>query len=164
MNRGARITLNDPDYVFYLPVAEQAALRDEPALGGTRQLTSEDENAFVRFAGEAPEADIDEAFVELDHWLVFGTFVDGRLVAAASMYPWEGTRLADLGVITLPDYRGRGLGGATVRAISAHAIAMGYEPQYRCQRDNAPSVALATSAGFTRFGEWEVIVRTGKTP
>lgn len=154
----AGITLNDPDYLFYLPLAEQAALRHEPVLGRTRQLRPDDENAFALFAGEAPEADMDEAFVELDHWLVFGTFVDGRLAAAASMYPWDGTRLADLGVITLPEYRGRGLGRAVVRAISAHAIAKGYEPQYRCQLDNAPSVALATSAGFTRFGEWRVIV------
>ncbi|WP_394770678.1 GNAT family N-acetyltransferase [Lacisediminihabitans sp.] len=154
----AGITLNDPDYLFYLPLAEQDAVRHEPAFAGTRRLTSDDEKAFARFADEAPEDDRDEAFVELDHWLVVGTFVDGRLVAAASMYPWDGTRLADLGTITLPEYRGRGLARATVRAISAQAIAMGYEPQYRRQLDNAPSVALARSAGFVRFGEWQVIV------
>lgn len=154
----AGITLNDPDYLFYLPLAEQAALRREPVFGGTRQLRPDDEKAFVLFAEEAPTDDMDEAFVELDHWLVFGAFVDNRLAAAASMYPWDGTRLADLGVITLPEYRGRGLGRAVVRAISAHAIAEGHEPQYRCQLDNAPSVALAESAGFTRFGEWQVIV------
>jgi GNAT superfamily N-acetyltransferase len=155
--RDAGITLNDPDYLFYLSVAEQATLRDEP-VGSPRQLTSDDEEAFARFVAEAPEHDLDEAFVELDHWLVFGTFVDGRLASAASMYPWDATWLADLGVITLPQYRGRGLGRATVRAISAHAIARGYEPQYRCQLDNAHSVALANSAGFTNFGEWQVIV------
>lgn len=154
----AGVTLNDPDYLFYLPEAEQATLGSEPACVGTRQLTPDDEAAFARFTREAPEDELAEAFVELDHWLVFGTFADSRLVAAASMYPWSGTRLADLGVITLPGYRGRGLGRATVRAISASAIERGYEPQYRCQLDNASSVALATSAGFSRFGEWEVIV------
>ena len=154
----AGITLNTPDYLFYLPVVEQAALRNESVFGGTRQLTSDDGKALARFASEAPEDDMDDAFVEHDHWLVFGVFVDDRLVAAASMYPWDRTRLADLGVITLPEYRGRGLGRAAVRAISARAVALGYEPQYRCQLDNAPSVALAKLAGFTRFGEWEVIV------
>lgn len=29
-------------------------------------------------AVDAAEDDLDEAFVELDHWLVFGTFVDGE--------------------------------------------------------------------------------------
>lgn len=153
----AGIALNDPDYLFYLPVAEQATLGNEPIRDGTRELTPDDEAAFVRFTREVPEDEMAEAFVELDHWLVFGTFADSRLVAAASMYPWSGTRLADLGVITHPGYRGRGLGRATVRAISAAAIERGYEPQYRCQLDNAPSVALATAAGFSRFGEWKVI-------
>jgi predicted GNAT family acetyltransferase len=88
---------------------------------------------------------------------VFGTFVEGELVAAASMYPWSGTVLADLGVVTRPDVRGRGMARATVRAMSAAALDSGHEPQYRCQLDNTASVALAASAGFVRFGEWEVI-------
>jgi predicted GNAT family acetyltransferase len=100
---------------------------------------------------------MDDAFVELGHWLVMGTFADGRLVCAASMYPWRGTHLADVGVITLPGYRGRGLGRRTVRALSARALAEGYEPQYRCQLDNMPSAALARAAGFAQFGTWNVI-------
>lgn len=155
--KDAGITLNGADYIFYLPVAEQGAVRGEPVLEGTRQLTADDQDAFARFAGEAPENDMDDAFVEFDHWLVFGSFADGRLVAAGSMYPWRGAQLADLGVITLPEYRGRGLGRKTVRAMSARAMELGYEPQYRCQIDNTPSVALAKSTGFARFGEWDVI-------
>ena len=74
------------------------------------------------------------------------------------MYPWGETRLADLGVITLPRFRGRGLGRATVRAMSAVALDWRYEPQYRCQLDNTASVTLARAAGFRRFGQWEVII------
>lgn len=88
---------------------------------------------------------------------MFGTFVDGRLAGAASMYPCSGTRFADLGVITLRGFRGRGLARATVLAMAAEALEGGYEPQYRCQLDNAPSVALASASGFRRFGEWAVI-------
>lgn len=153
----AGIVLHDPDHLFYLPVEEQEVLRTEAAAEGTRRLTETDADAFAEFAAAAPEADLDEAFVELDHWLVFGTFVDGRIVAAASMYPWDGTRLADLGVITLPAYRGNGLARRTVRALSGAAVEAGYEPQYRCQLDNQASVALAGAAGFVRFGTWWVI-------
>ena len=71
------------------------------------------------------------------------------------MYPWGETAVADLGVITLPQFRGQGLGRATVRAISAAALSRGYEPQYRCDLGNAPSAALARAAGFARFGLWE---------
>jgi len=158
----APITLNDPDHIFYLPLDEQANLTSDAVQPTTRQLGPDDAVAFERFAAEAPDDDLDEAFVELDHWLVFGTFVDGRLVAAASMYPWALTTgastLADLGVITLPEFRGQGKARATVRAMSARALELGYEPQYRCQLDNAASIALARKAGFALFGDWQVIV------
>jgi len=151
----AGIELNGADHLFYLPAAEQAALR--AVRTGARELTDADASAFAVFGATAPEDDLDEAFVELDHWLVVGTFVDGRLACAASMYPWRDTLLADLGVLTLPEFRGRGLARDTVRAISALALERGFEPQYRCQLDNAASVALAGSAGFARFGTWDVI-------
>lgn len=155
--KDAGVTLNDPDNLFYLPAAERDALRSEAPRRETRELTAADAAAFAELTARAPEDDLDEAFVELDHWLVFGTFAGDTLASAASMYPWSGSRLADLGVITLPDYRGQGLARATVRAMSAAAIARGYEPQYRCQLDNTASVALAKTAGFRLFGEWEVI-------
>lgn len=153
----AGVALHGADYLFYLPVDEQAAVRAETMPAETRQLTLADAEAFAQFAAAAPAEDMDDASVELDHWLVVGTLVDGRLVAAASMYPWRGTRFADLGIITLPEYRGRGLAKRTVRAISARALADGYEPQYRCQLDNTPSVSLARAAGFAQFGTWDVI-------
>ncbi|WJS89613.1 GNAT family N-acetyltransferase [Microbacterium testaceum] len=153
----AGIALNDPDHLFYLPVEEHANVTAPEPQANTRRLTAEDADAFAALVAAAPEDELDEAFVELDHWLVFGTFVDGTLAAAASMYPWTGTRLADLGVITLPEFRGRGLARATVLAMAADALERGYEPQYRCQLDNAPSVALALASGFRRFGEWIVV-------
>lgn len=154
----AGITLNDPDHLHYLPLEEQGVLREESPGAQTRQLCVADAALFEEFTGACPEDDLDEAFVELDHWLVVGTIIAGRLVSAASMYPWGTTQLADLGVITRPDVRGRGLGRATVRAISAEALGRGFEPQYRCQVDNTASLALAEASGFSRFGQWEVIL------
>ena len=151
------LSFHDPDHLFYLSLNEQAVLRCETPGGETRQLTHDDAALFDECTGQAAEDDLDQAFVELDHWLVFGTFVGGKLVCVASMYPWGTTRLADLGVITLAEFRGRGVGRSTVRGISAAALGRGYEPQYRCQLDNVASVALARAAGFTRFGEWEVV-------
>ena len=153
----AGASLHGADYLFYLPARDQAAVRAEPVPAETRRLTVADAGAFAQFAVAAPAQDMEEAFVELGHWLVWGTFADGRLVSAASMYPWRGTHFADLGIITLPEYRGRGLAKRTVRAISARALAAGYEPQYRCQLDNTPSASLARAAGFAQFGTWDVI-------
>lgn len=58
--------------------------------------------------------------------------MNGRLAAAANMYPWSGTRPADLGVITLPELRGRGLARASVLAMAADPLEGGYEPQHQC--------------------------------
>lgn len=155
------LALHGADHLFYLPLDEQLSVRAEVVPGGTRQLSTGDGKAFAEFVVGAPPEDMDEAFVELDHWLVFGTFAGELLVAVASMYPWQDTHFADLGVITLPEYRRRGLGRRTVRAISARALAAGYEPQYRCQLDNVASASLAEAAGLVRFGTWDVIACDG---
>lgn len=153
----AGLTLHDADNLFYVPDEERVALRNEATPVQTRSLSAADTSAFAAFTAEAPDDELDEAFVELDHWLVFGTFVGDRLAAISSMYAWAGSTLADLGVITLPSHRGHGFARQTVRAISRRALELGYEPQYRCQLDNTASAALATSAGFRRFGEWQAI-------
>ncbi|MEP7180226.1 MAG: GNAT family N-acetyltransferase [Pseudonocardiales bacterium] len=153
----AQMKLHGADHLFYLPVEAQSAVQSERVASVTRRLQDTDADAFAVLSAEASEEDLDQAYVEIDHWLVFGTFVDDRLAAVASMYPWRDTHLADLGVLTLPAYRGRGFAKATVRAISAAASKRGYEPQYRCQLDNVTSAALAHSAGFERFGTWNVI-------
>lgn len=148
------ITLNDPDFLFYR--AADRPMR-QAASDAVRRLTEADHDSFDRFHRSASPQDRDDAWVEFDHAAVFGSFDGDRLVCAASMVPWRESPLADLGVLTLPDARGRGHARAVIAAIADHAVAAGYEPQYRCQTDNRASVALARSAGFASFGQWEVI-------
>jgi RimJ/RimL family protein N-acetyltransferase len=123
----------------------------------SRQLGTDDEAAFVEFQSNASQQDLDDAYVELDHWAVFGAFDKGCLVCAASMYPWDDQKIADVGVLTLSPFRGQGHARRVVRAISRHAYRLGYEPQYRCQLDNVASVALAKAAGLTLYGKWDVM-------
>ncbi len=155
--RRAGEALNGADHLFYYATDARETLREETPPLQVRRLTADDAETFAAFAKDAPEDDMDDAYVELDHWLVFGCFAEDRLVAAASMYPWSGTTFADLGVITLPEYRGRGYARQTVRAICAHALSLGYEPQYRCQLDHDASAALARAAGLSRFAAWDVV-------
>ncbi|WP_332687783.1 GNAT family N-acetyltransferase [Devosia sp.] len=153
----AGVTLHGADRVFHFTEAEKKRLMlDEPA-AGPRRLSSEDKAVFTGFQAQASEQDLDGAFVELDHWLVFGLFEQDRLVCAASMYPWMDGRVADLGVLTLEPFRGKGHARKVVRSISRHAWELGYEPQYRCQPDNAASILLASKAGLELFGTWEVV-------
>ncbi|GAA1392815.1 GNAT family N-acetyltransferase [Kitasatospora putterlickiae] len=153
----AGITLHGADHLFYFTSEAREALHREPDDPSVRPLTEADAGAFARFEAAASEQDLDDAYVELDHWAVYGAFEDGRLAAVASAYPWGRAPLADLGVLTLPPHRGRGHARRLVRAIARHALARGFELQYRCQLDNHASVAVAGSAGLTRFGSWDVV-------
>lgn len=152
----AQVVMHPADALFYFSLAAKADLLSEPGRANIRRLTEEDRDVFAAFASGAPAEDLDNAYVELDHWAVFGAFRDDRLLCAASMYRWGGSELADLGVITLPNARRQGLARLVVRAACRYAYRQNHEPQYRCQLDNAASLALAASAGLTWFGTWEV--------
>lgn len=152
---GAGVALHDPDYLFYLPTETQLGPGPDQARA-PRQLTDADRAAFDAFYYQASEQDREDAFVELDHWAVFGYFDGDRLVSAASMCLWDGSPVADLGVLTLPDDRGKGFARAVVQSINRFSRQQGYEPQYRCQLDNHASAALAKACGLMLFGKWMV--------
>lgn len=153
----AGVKLHGADYVFYYTDAQKNALLQESVKGESRQLTEEDSEVFSAFQSSSSEQDLDDAYVELEHWAVFGSFEQNQLVCAASMYPWENDKIADLGVLTLASYRGKGHARKVVRSISKYAYEHGHEPQYRCQLDNEASTSLAKAAGLTLFGKWDVI-------
>ena len=153
----AGVALHPADNLFYFSRADLDTLLGEDPHSDVRQLSDTDAALFAQFQSSASEQDLDDAYVELDHWAVFGAFAQDRLVTAASMYPWGNARIADLGVLTLPEYRQRGHARAVVRALCKHAAQKGYEPQYRCQSDNHASLAVAKAAGLTHFGTWQVV-------
>lgn len=153
--RHAGLTLHEPDYLFYLPDGVDWA---SDVAGTPRRLTEADRTAFDIFYNAASEQDREDAWVELDHWAVFGCFDDDRLVCAASMTLWADSPMADLGVLTLPDARGKGFARAVVKAIIGFSRQQGYDPQYRCQLDNNASVGLAKSCGLKLLGQWTVAI------
>ena len=155
---GLGLRFHGADCLYFVPERERAALLAEPTPSHVRELSPEDAPAFAAFVQSSTPEDLDEAYVELDHWLVVGAFDGGRLVAAASAYPWRDGTLADIGVITLPTARHQGHGVALVREICRRIIALGYEPQYRCQLSNDASRSLAPRAGLALFGTRDVVV------
>lgn len=153
----ANIQLNGADNIYYFEEKAKANLLNNRTPPNVRQLNSNDSKAFELFQSQISEEDLDGASVELDHWLVFGLFENEKLICVASMYPWHGTKIADLGVLTLSSARGKGYASEVVEAICKHTYLLGYEPQYRCQLDNYASVALAKSCGLSLFGKWDCI-------
>ncbi len=156
--KDAGISLHGADYIYYYQEENKKKLLETASIETIRLLNASDGEAFEYFVSSASEQDLDDAYVELDHWVVFGSFEDGKLVSAASMYPWgDDVKIADLGVLTLPDYRGKGHARNLVHTICKYTLQQGYEPQYRCQIDNHASVALAGASGLTLYGKWDLI-------
>lgn len=147
------------DRVFYFPAAALAALAERPAPPHIRRLDPADAAAFDVFQASASEEDLDAAWVELDHWQVFGAFDGERLLAAGSMYPWGlDPALADMGVLTLPEARGRGHARQLVHAMAVSAQAAGLQPQYRCQLDNIASIITAERSNLRAFADWDTVL------
>ena len=147
------------DRLFYFPAAELAALAEHPAPPHIRRLAPADTAVFNAFQASASKEDLDAAWVELDHWQVFGAFDGEQLVAAGSLYPWGlDPALADMGVLTLREARGRGHARRLVQTMAVSAQASGLQPQYRCQLDNTASITTAERSGLRAFGDWDLIL------
>ena len=95
----------------------------------------------------ADEAEID--MDDLDTHIV-GVVHEGALAAYASERPWDlDPAAADIGVLTAPDQRGRGLGHAVVVQLTRQIMHQGRIAMYRCDQANTGSKALCDRVGFT---------------
>jgi GNAT superfamily N-acetyltransferase len=84
----------------------------------------------------------------------------GRVVAAAGYEVWGG-EVAQVGVLTDPRYRGRGLGTAVASAAVARAVAAGLVAQWRARAAIVGSRRIARRLGFVDAG-WQLAARLGR--
>lgn len=85
----------------------------------------------------------------------WGAFADGQLVSVANSF-FVGARYEDLGVITEPGFRGRGLSAACAGMMCADVIARGRIPSWSTSTDNIASMRVAEKLGFQRE-RWDVL-------
>ena len=120
-----------------------------------RQLTPADAEHMETLHNASPAADVEEAFVEVDHLIACGAFAGDQLVAAASGYVSRG--FLDLGVLTHPDFRQQGLGKAVTAELCCWAFDRNMIPQYRHEAGNAASRGVAEALGFTPYFKQESV-------
>ena len=77
---------------------------------------------------------------------------DDRVVVAGNMTDWRG-RPADVGVLTEPSQRRRGLAGRLVGAMVADALPAVGVVRYRALASNVASLAVAERLGFEPYGQ-----------
>ncbi|OLT14582.1 hypothetical protein BJF78_18425 [Pseudonocardia sp. CNS-139] len=77
-----------------------------------------------------------------------GVVVGGRVAALAVPF-WVGAEHEDIGVITEPEHRRRGLSAACAAAVVADIRGRGRVPSWSTSPDNTGSLAVAARLGFT---------------
>lgn len=146
----------DEDALYYLPDGHEVMLTRQENAKGVRQLVETDKSMFEDFENRNTEKDLDDVEVELDNDAVFGFITNGILNCVADYYRWSNKDVADIGVLTVPESRGKGNASRVVEALCRHALTNGLLPQYRCQLDNLGSIGVAEKVGFERYGLWTV--------
>lgn len=123
-----------------------------PAEGAGGQIITADDPQLDELRRACGTAEWAEAgFAHTDGHL-YGLREDGRLVAAGDMTDYRG-RPADVGVITHPAMRGRGLARRLVSyMVSTHLPAAGVV-RYRALTTNYASLAVARPLGFIGRGQ-----------
>lgn len=92
--------------------------------------------------------EIETAAVDMDDYMVFGAYYHNILVSAASVIYRD--EAYDIGILTMPAYRGMHISTALVRYCNNWIIEQGGISQYRCQNDNLASYHTALQAGFEK--------------
>ncbi len=120
-----------------------------------RQLTEADADVMSALHSANTPEDVDEGYVEVTHQIAFGCFHGEQLVAAASGY--ERTGFMDIGVLTHPEFRKKGLGKAVVGALCDWSIQHDIIVQYRHNILNTGSQNVAKSLNFQMYFKSEGI-------
>jgi GNAT superfamily N-acetyltransferase len=134
-----------PDLPNYLP----------PQPFTLRQLNEADTDVMSALHAANTQQDVDEGYVEVTHQVAFGCFFENQLVAASSGY--ERTGFLDIGVLTHPEFRKKGLGKAVVGALCSWANEQGMIAQYRHDITNTNSQNVAASLNFRMYFKSEGI-------
>ena len=113
-----------------------------------RKLTEEDRYKFEVFHKACPNSDKQQGMVSLSDPVVYGCFVDGKIVSVASLWNW-GDTLSDLGILTHPDYRGKGYGLSVCQTLIKGTNRLYI---WRCDVKNEASFSLAKRIGFIETG------------
>lgn len=91
--------------------------------------------------------------------------IQGETIAAWCLTVFAAGSARELGLITLPEYRGLGLATLTAAACVEHGLSQNLAVRWTCWAENAASARVAEKVGFTRDREYPAFCfQTGLEP
>jgi GNAT superfamily N-acetyltransferase len=131
---------------------------DPPSAIVVRQLGLGDAGALAEMKAACSPDEVDLGEVSVEDEIGFGCF-DGETMVSVSTGFWL-TGFMDIGVLTHPDYRGRGLGKAVVSALGTWCVERAIIAQYRCLVTNVGSHSIARALRLHRYFRQQSIYLT----
>lgn len=122
----------------------------------SREITADDEEAFLAFVQACDPADIRNSGMEWGRAPIIGVF-EGDVLASVANYQVRADSIAHIGIVTRPDYRGKGLAKKAVSHITALALNLSYGVQYQTLMTNGAAIALCRQLGFYNFAQTIVV-------
>lgn len=123
----------------------------EPVSRPEAELLSNDDAPVLRQLSEScTRLEVHLADVRIHHPVVYGCRADGTLAAAAS-FLFEDELIADVGVLTHPQFRNRGYGRAAVSALCRWGLEHERVIQYCALSSNRASLRVADVLGFSEY-------------
>ncbi|GGR41854.1 GNAT family N-acetyltransferase [Deinococcus ruber] len=144
-------TPGNADFILYHDDTRSPA-QDDPRI---RRLQQEDASSLDDLNAAVSDLERDLGNVSMEHDVVLGYFEAGRLLGAASLIIEDD--VADVGVLTHPEARGRSVGRALVGALAAEGTRHGWLVQYTTMERNVGSVKIAQATGFVPFAVEEAL-------
>lgn len=131
--------------------ADAGTFRDVASRAEVRALGDADRPALDLLRAAMSDLEWGHGGGDYDGMPVFGAFAaDGTLAARAGYEVWGG-RIANLGVVTHPAYRGQGLGAAVFAHAARAALDAGLMAQHRALQSNTQSMSIARRLGFVPY-------------
>ena len=93
----------------------------------------------------------------LTEGVVAGAIIDNNLVAIAHTSAFS-KKYADVGIYTLPDYRGQGFAKTIAALVCDKLLKQNYTPVWSCGEDNFPSIKIAENLGFEYFDHMTYVI------
>lgn len=106
-----------------------------------------DEDVLAELMDSMDDGDRMRGEVTMEDDFTASIIMEGHMIAAAGAV-LESERFADISLCVHPKMRGRGLGMRVLKSLIHRIQKAGYEPLYRVEDTNIPSVKLARSAGL----------------
>jgi GNAT superfamily N-acetyltransferase len=125
-----------------------------------RALVESDSGAYRDFVTRVSPAEVEESGIPAEVLHVYGAFVGDALCGVAHLEEWRSV-IAQIGVVTDPARRRRGIAKEAVSALARDALDRGLILQWRALVSNEASVCLARAIGFEYYAS-TIFVRLGK--